>query len=296
MSNPFLKIAIGVPIGTLMTISALSTALPAVAAKPATTVTPVVSTPVVSTSPAAPLPLPTGLTKSFAATGTNTYDGSNDPLGASVLFNYVNNILAVTLTNTSALGISNPSDVLTSVFWDYGGTPLNLSFNSATAPTVVGASAGSNVDLKTIQEWRYAANSAGLGGDVSTGGTAVTQKYGLGTAGLGIFGGGAGGQQFNYGIITGLASDANNAVKAGTFVKNSATFQFTGLAADFDVTKISNVRFQYGTSLKETTLVVADTPPPPPKPRKVPEPATATALLLAGWGMLRSRKQPKLAS
>ncbi|WP_333783599.1 XDD4 family exosortase-dependent surface protein [Nostoc sp. 'Peltigera malacea cyanobiont' DB3992] len=96
---------------------------------------------------------------SFSATGTNTYDKSNDPLAASVLFNYLDNgLLSLTLTNNSSVGISNPSDVLTSVFWDYAGSALkNLSLVSALAPTVT-SSAGStttkNVDLLALKEWK----------------------------------------------------------------------------------------------------------------------------------------------
>ncbi|RAM52804.1 MAG: PEP-CTERM sorting domain-containing protein [Hapalosiphonaceae cyanobacterium JJU2] len=160
------------------------------------------------------------------------------------------------------MGISNPSDVLTAVFWDYNGSPLNLSLLSATASTVVSGSStvGNNVDLLgSLNEWKLpnASNTNGLPG--------ITQDYGIGTAGLGIFQGG-GGQQFNYGIISNYSDDANKAVKDGTFVKGSATFLLSGLTSDFDITKIGNIRFQYGTSLSEASLTPTPTPAPAPAP------------------------------
>ncbi len=109
-------------------------------------------------------------------------------------------------------------------------------------------------------EWKYAANAAGL--------TGVTQHYGVGTAGLGVFPGG-GGQQFNWGLINGMSSP-NPAVSGGTFIDNSATFTFT-VPANYSAT-ISNVRFQFGTALNEPSITCAtagdclsdDTPVPEP--------------------------------
>ena len=229
---------------------------------------------------------------SFSATGINTYNGTNSALSASVVFDYLSNgTLAVTLSNTALNGIKDPSDVLTSVFWDYAGSPLNLSFLSATAPTTFNASGtiGTNVDLKAINEWKYESTTSatGLGGDMTSGGTAVSQKYGLGTAGLGIFQGG-GGQQFNYGVISGYSSNANNPVKTGTFVKDSATFLFSGLTSSFDITKIGNVRFQYGTNLAEAYIV----PKPKEPKRKVPEPGVNAALaFIAVGGLIKLNKK-----
>lgn len=227
----------------------------------------------------------------FSATGTNTYNGSNSALSASVVFNYFSdNTLQVILSNTAG-GIKDPSDVLTSVFWDYDSSPLNLSLTSAKAATTFNASGtkGTNVDLKAINEWQYKSTTSatGLGGTTTGGGTAVSQKYGLGTAGLGIFQGGTG-QQFNYGVISGYASNANNPVKTGTFVKDSATFLFSGLTSNFDITKIGNVRFQYGTSLGESYIV----PKPKPPQKKVPEPSTNAALaLIAVGGLIKLNKK-----
>ncbi len=234
-------------------------------------------------------------TKSFAATGINTYDLSNDPLSALVLFNYLDNgLLSVTLSNTASVGISNPSDVLTSVFWDYSGSTLsNLSLNSATASTVTsnkGSSTAKNVDLLSLNEWKLP-NTGNAGTSALPG---INQHYGIGTAGLGIFQGG--GQQFNYGIINGYSNNANPAVSGGTFVQGSATFLLSGLGSNFNINNIGNIRFQYGTSLDESNikpvLVTSDNfTLQPSQPKKVPEPTTTPALGLFAMGALRILKK-----
>jgi hypothetical protein len=158
---------------------------------------------------------------------------------------------------------------------------------SATAPIVTssgGTNTTNNVNLLgSLNEWKLPNTGTG-----TTSLPGISQKYGIGTAGLGIFQGG-GGQQFNYGIISGYQSNANNAVKSGTFVKGSATFLLSGLTAGFDVTKIGNIRFQYGTSLAETSLTslvkVA------PRPRKVPEPSAIAALTTVVLGVMKSRRK-----
>lgn len=236
----------------------------------------------------------------FSATGTNSATSSS--LSSSVIFNDSLNPgkLTITLTNLGA-GAKAPSDVLTSLFWDYNGSsPLNLSLASATAATVTQKNTNtttSNVNLLNTpngQEWAFASttNASGLGGNVSAAGAvAVTQQYGLGTAGLGIFQGIGGSSQQKYGIINGYDSGANAPIKNNPFVNNSATFVLSGLTAGFDIKKISNLRFQYGTNLNEaTTYYIA----PPPPPQKVPEPSAAVALGLFAIGGFRVVKKKSL--
>jgi hypothetical protein len=222
----------------------------------------------------------------FSVTGTNSV--SKNALAASVVFDNSLNPGKLTISLSNNKGVSVPSDVLTAVLWDYNGSPLNLGLSSATASKVTannGSSTTNNVDLLgCLDEWQFASTSKTAGFT-----TGVNQHYGLGTAGLGIFASN-GGQQFNYGIIGGYNSNANPAVKGGTFINNSATFVLSSLPTNFDIQKISNVRFQYGTSLTEPSIVQAQgsyyTPPSPPK--KVPESSTAAALglfALVGLGL-----------
>ncbi|OUL24123.1 hypothetical protein BV372_29200 [Nostoc sp. T09] len=235
-------------------------------------------------------------TMTFSATGTNSASGgATNTLGASVVFDdsLINQgKLQVTLTNTGP-GTTVPSDILTALFWDITGNPTGLSLSSAIAPKVVsnnGASTTNNVNLKALDEWKLPNTGNG-----TTSLSGISQHYGIGTAGLGIFQGG-GGQQFNYGIISGYDSP-NPAVKTGTFVKDSATFVLSGLSTNFDIQKINNVRFQYGTNLSEPSLTKNQgtyfTPPPPP-PKQVPEPTTTAALGLLAVSALKVLKKKPL--
>ncbi|OUL30576.1 hypothetical protein BV378_03590 [Nostoc sp. RF31YmG] len=249
---------------------------------------------------AAQIPKANAATMTFSATGSNSASGgASNALGASVVFDdslISQGKLQVTLTNTGP-GATVPSDILTALFWDITGNPTGLSLYSATAPKVVannGASTTNNVDLKALNEWKLP--NTGNGGTTSlASGSGVSQHYGIGTAGLGIFQGG-GGQQFNYGIISGYDSP-NPAVAGGTFVKDSATFVLSGLSTNFNIQNINNVRFQYGTALNEPSITKNQgtyfTPPPPP-PKQVPESSTTAALGLLAVSALKVLKKKPL--
>ena len=211
----------------------------------------------------------------FTATGTNSASGN--ALSASASFDITGTTLTLVLTNNKPASL--PSDVLTGVMWDMGNNTVTLSnfdadvsVGSTPFPQDLDSNGGNG-------EWSYAASPSGL--------TGITQHYGVSTAGLGIFPSN-GGQQFNWGLINGTVSP-NPAVSGGTFINNSATFTFT-LPAGFTGT-ISNVRFQYGTSLSEPSLLCTgsqcltnDT--------SLPEPATfaGVGIALAAIGMYRRRQ------
>jgi hypothetical protein len=233
----------------------------------------------------------------FFGTGTNPANGRE--LAASVSFSIVgpnNNRLQIVLKNTGP-GARNPSDVLTALFWDIAGNP-NLNLRTATAPVVttkgrtgnnpVPPSTQTDVNLEDVngaapggREWNLAFNANGLGGNTNQGGTAVTQKYGLGSAGLGIFQGIGGGQQVDYGIVNGFANNSNNTINSSPFVNNTAIFELGGFGG-FDLSAISNVRFQFGTALNEPNV-----------PGKVPTPALLPGLI--GMGVAAMRKKKKQA-
>ncbi|MFN7934574.1 MAG: hypothetical protein U0R19_14680 [Bryobacteraceae bacterium] len=212
----------------------------------------------------------------FNATGTNSASGN--ALSASASFDIVGTTLTLVLTNNNAVSV--PSDVLIALFWDMG---TNTTVLTGFDADVSAGSTPSGQDLDATGgngEWKYAANAAGLAG--------VTQHYGVGTAGLGIFPGG-GGQQFNWGLINGK-SNANPAVSGGTFIDNSATFTFT-IPSNFTGT-ISNVRFQFGTALNEPSIICSTPECTPNDDTPTPEPATFGAMGVAVVGlaaMLRKR-------
>jgi hypothetical protein len=243
------------------------------------------------------IPKANAATMTFLGTGTNSASGgTSNALSASVVFDdslISQGKLKVTLTNTGP-GASVPSDVLTAIFWDISDNPTGLSLLSAKAPTVIkNRQTSANVDLKALDEWKLP--NTGNGSKDLPG---ITQNYGIGTAGLGIFQG-TGGKQMAYGIITGYDTNANSQLvgtKAETYVKDSANFVLSGLATNFDLKKINNVRFQYGTNLSEPSITKSQgtyyTPPPPVK--RVPEPTTTAALGLLAVSAVKILKKKRL--
>src|SRR5437868_1704203 len=223
--------------------------------------------------------------------GTN---GSN--LSASATFDIVSGNLLVTLTNTSAVDIDDPAQVLHALFFDVANNPAltYTSANSFATCTFVGTVSGTGTNVGA--EWAYKQNASGLGGG-------VTQDYGLSSAGYGIFGpgdvlsgapdrGGAttppdGG---DFGLLSAgytTAGDNGGITNNQPYIKNSVTFSLG--AYNGSLTDISNIRFQYGTEITDTSI---------PGTPAVPEPATWAMMLMgfAGIGVaMRRRRRPVLA-
>jgi len=197
---------------------------------------------------------------------------SNGLLSASVSFTVdASNNLVVTLTNTSAADVLVPSEVLTAVFFDLAGvgalTPISAVLTGGSVVLYDAQPAGGNVG----GEWGYASGLAGA---------PLGATEGISSTGLGLFGQ----PNFNgpnlappdaldglqYGIVSAGDDDAtgNGGITgSGGLIKNSVTFTLSGLPSGYSLTdsSISNVFFQYGTSLE------------------VPAPATIT---LVGLGLL----------
>lgn len=230
------------------------------------------------------------------ASAQAVFTGSSGNLDASVVFNIVGGNLVVTLTNTSTADVNSNPQVLNAVFFDIAGTPT-LTYTDAdlTAGShFVGTVLGSGTDIAA--EWAYNQNASGLGHGVS-------QDYGLSSAGYNIFGPGnvlggsahpnrggtsqpPGGPDFGL-VSAGYTStgDSNGFTNQEPFIDNSATFTLGGFSGS--LLDISNVRFQYGTSISDD-VHVPGVPVPP-----VPEPATWAMMLLgfAGIGAAVRRKR-----
>lgn len=213
-------------------------------------------------------------------TGSSTNPEGNSTLSAIAEFLVAGNQLSIKLTNSGSEA-TRPSDLLTAIFWDIKTTPTTLSYQTGTAPTVTSTNSSpspqSNVDLRNVggnEEWRYAFNAVNLPG--------LTQSYGLGTAGFGVFSGGGGGQQFEYGIANGVSASANTPTQDAFLVNNTATFVLSGLPNGFSDADITNVRFQYGTDLKQPSFQGVTDP--------IPTPALLPGLIGMGVAALRKRK------
>jgi len=195
-----------------------------------------------------------------ASAGTLSVSAAAGNLAASARFEVVGSELEVRLTNTSMFDVMVPADVLTGVFWDVTGGPLGLSRGSA----LLGP--GSLVHFGPVDpgyvvggEFAYVEGLSGPRGAAN----------GISASGLGLFGpqdrfpgtnleGATSPNGLNYGIVP-LADDlgSGNTPVTGSvpLIQFEVVFRLGGVAPDFDPeARISNVNFQYGTSLSEPNL------------------------------------------
>lgn len=175
-------------------------------------------------------------------------------------FDIVGGNLQVTLSNTSAFDTLVPVDVLTALYFDIQGNP-SLSADSAR----VGAGSSIIYDRATSDvggEWAY---RQGIRSRTLPDG----QSYGISSTGMGVFGrwdiiGGRnlagpvspGGVQYGLASAGDDPSTGNGGIRNSRgLIKNSAVFTLSSLPPAFSLDSISNVRFQYGTSLLEPSFL-----------------------------------------
>lgn len=210
------------------------------------------------------------------------FSSSSGTRAASALFQTNGMDLIITLQNTSSYDALTPPDILTGVFFDVAGVPLTLTRVSAIVPASSSVCFGATEPGGVVGgEWAYRAALSGPRG----------AAYGISSAGLGLFGqadvfpgsnlqGPASPDGLQYGITSAADDPAtgNQAVTgSNALIKSSVMFTLSGLPAGFSpLQAISNVNFQYGTSLSEPNLN--------------PEPATLALLGLAGFAGLRRRR------
>lgn len=221
-----------------------------------------------------------------------TFSGTNDSnLSASATFDISGSTLQVTLRNTSASDALVPADVLTAVFFSLAGNPA-LMPASATIPagsSLLFSQNGPGV-TNVGGAWFHQTGLSGLGGatqGISTVGFGFSQSNLFNGSPLN---GGPGNNQLAFGLVsTGDDPGTGNMPVTGSrpLIKDSVVFALSGLPSGFQLSDVSNVRFQYGTSLTEPSFSGSSQVP------EVPEPAT---LLLVGSGvaaatLLRRRRR-----
>ncbi|MFO1093524.1 MAG: hypothetical protein U0992_09460 [Planctomycetaceae bacterium] len=166
--------------------------------------------------------------------GSGTGSASGNPLAASADFSYSAGTLTITLKNTSTFDYASspstakavPTDILTALFFDYnGGFGPSMTLTLATAPAVtVGSNPSTLVVPPTSGGWEYQESASSLSG--------ITQHYGLGTAGFGVFNGNATNlptPAWQYGIINSkyVDGEGNPSVNGSILAKDSITFTFS---------------------------------------------------------------------
>ena len=191
------------------------------------------------------------------------FSASQGSLAASVSFDTSGTDLIITLTNTSTEDVTVQNQILTAVFFDVAGPQLTLNPAAGSAVLNGGSSVlfGSTDPGNVVGgEWQYL---SGISGSAPFG-----ANYGISSAGFGIFGspnfpgsnlqGPAGINGLQYGI-TSAGDDPSTGQLAVTgtnaLIQNSVVFTLPGLPLGFDPSAlISNVTFQYGTSLLDTNI------------------------------------------
>ena len=219
-----------------------------------------------------------------------TITQSNGDLQATASFWVSGSQLMVNLANTSSSDVTAPVDILQAVYWDMASN-VSLSLVSATTDqnctfTSSGGSCGSGGTYTGTalngtggDDAKYAYN-----GDTSS---APTGKRGIGSAGLGNFGGTNGG---DWGILSAgdnLSTYNGGLISNSPYVKNSVTFALDmtsnskngNLPSQVGDLNIKNLVFNYGTDYN------------PLVPPTLPEPAGLALFSLAAGLMMRSLRK-----
>lgn len=217
-----------------------------------------------------------------------TFSGSSGSLSASATFDInASGNLEITLTNTGAGDVGGPAQLLTALFFDISGNPTLTPWSAVLAPgsTVVTSPTGDPGpdgcpgDCGNVGgEWAYKSGLSTAPNGAHQGISAVGfSQIGFGDANFGgpnLEGPYPAVDGPQYGITVAVAGHPEYSIYDGgrltPLIRNSAIFTLGGLPAGFGLDDISNVSFQYGTSLGEPNV-------------SVPEPST---LVLLGSGLV----------
>jgi hypothetical protein len=205
------------------------------------------------------------------------YTGASGALSASVSFDVSGSQLLIRLTNTSLGDPAVSSDILTGVIFTITGNPALTRISATLAPgsTVLRGTSGAGGSVGG--EWAYSNQLSGqyigqsatyaagyFDGQATYPGDNLSGPASVGSA--------------DYGLTTlyDTAANDNGGLSKIAVISNAVDFVLGGLSSDFDLSWISGVSFQYGSSLSDPNITAScSSGCPSPDPRsEVPEPST----------------------
>lgn len=219
------------------------------------------------------------------------FTGTSGSHAASAEFSVsVSGELVVTLTNTAAADVLVPADILTAVFFNVTGGALTLTRDSAVlgaGSSVIYDPDGQPAGGVVGGEWAFRSGSLNIGGPGNRG-------YGISSTGVGLFGPGdrfpgpdlhppTSPNGLEYGITSAgdnPATGNGGVTGSGGLIKNAVVFTLGGVGANFDLSRIGNVYFFYGTAIDEGGY----------DGNLVPTPGALSLLGLAGFAAIRRRR------
>jgi|ERR1017187_947663 hypothetical protein len=224
-----------------------------------------------------------------------TYTATNKTLSASATFAVSDLKLVITLSNTASNDPSTSAEILTGIFFTLVGDPALTRTSALLGPdtAIKGRPGVSGPGMDVGGQWAYRNDLTGLphGAD-----------EGLSIASLKQFG-----KRYRFsgpkllapsGVRFGLTTDFDNmgndkgSLKRKQLIENTVIFTLGGLPTNFTFADISNVSFQYGTSLRDAGLNLAGTISGGNGGPVIPEPGTSV-LIVTGlvWVFALVRRQ-----
>jgi len=220
-------------------------------------------------------------------TATGPGDATNKTLSATATFTVSDLQLVITLSNTATYDADDSGDILTGIFFRLDGDPLLTRTSAVLGPdtAIKGRLGVSGPGMNVGGEWAYRNDLASVSAGTNTPNEGISsttlKKFGkrYRFSGPNLQGPAApGGVQ--YGVTTafdGLGNDKRS-IRNQQLIENTVIFTLGGLPTNFTLADISNVSFQYGTTLNDAALAGTSS-----GVAQVPEPSTT---MLVGAGLL----------